>query len=394
MLHHYAFKNFQSFAERTEVSLVLNSKVPARGWEAHSPSGERLTTALAVMGANGAGKTAALKPMAFIAWFLANSFHAEPDSRIPLHPHFATPSAPTEIEFQAEDEDGVVWRYVLHATPTHVVHEALYRKQSRFNYVFARDLDASGEGYVVKQQGFGMPPSEAAKVRPNASLISTGRQYNVPMALHLGLMDVLHNVTLQGRAPALGTHMHRAAKLFAENEPLRAQMARLLRSWDFGLSDVVLREVTAAASESKAGSVWMPFGVHETRDGKTHELAFWDESSGTQSAFVLLWRLLSALSGGGVAIIDEADSDLHPHMLEPVLELFTNEVTNPHHAQLIFSTHTTHVLSFLQKSQVLFVEKEVCESSAYRADTIKGLRSDDNLFAKYMAGALGAVPQI
>ena len=30
----------------------------------------------------------------------------------------------------------------------------------------------------------------------------------------------------------------------------------------------------------------------------------------------------------------------------------------------------------------------------FRGDTIDGLRSDDNFRAKYMAGALGAVPQI
>jgi len=33
-------------------------------------------------------------------------------------------------------------------------------------------------------------------------------------------------------------------------------------------------------------------------------------------------------------------------------------------------------------------------SEAWRLDSIKGLRADDNLYAKYMAGAYGAIPQV
>ena len=100
------------------------------------------------------------------------------------------------------------------------------------------------------------------------------------------------------------------------------------------------------------------------------------------------------LAQGGVALIDELENDLHPHMVEPVLDLFANKSTNPHHAQIIFTCHTPEVLDLLHKAQVLFVEKTDCESVAYRGDEIEGLRSDDNLRAKYMSGALGAVPQI
>ncbi len=81
-------------------------------------------------------------------------------------------------------------------------------------------------------------------------------------------------------------------------------------------------------------------------------------------------------------------------MLEPLLELFASTKTNPHKAQIIFTVHSPMILDLLQKSQVYLVEKTDCESIAYRCDTIQGLRSDDNLRAKYLAGALGAVPEI
>jgi predicted ATPase len=119
------------------------------------------------------------------------------------------------------------------------------------------------------------------------------------------------------------------------------------------------------------------------------------ESTGTQGALVLLSRLLPVLQSGGLAVIDEFESDLHPHMLEPILDLFANPATNPHGGQLLFTCHAMEVLNIVHKSQVMLVGKdEHNESSAWRLDSVDGIRSDDNLYAKYMAGAYGAVPQL
>jgi hypothetical protein len=395
MLHRYSFKNFQSFAEQSEVSMLLNGKTPERGWQSTSPSGKRVNTILAVIGANGAGKTVALKPLVFAVWFMTHSFSSKPDDEIPISPHFGS-TDPIELELEADDEDGVLWRYTLHANPKQVVRESLEQKApgERYHNVFVRDIDPSGQRYKVKQQGFGLAPSEAAKVRPNASLISTARQYDVALAKRLTAFEMTTNVHVQGRWPFEASQLDSAAKLFALNEPLKSQMASLLRSWDLGLSDVLLQrfeERDPATAQTK--DVWLPFGVHADKNGAAFSLHFGLESNGTQSAFVLLSRVLPVLANGGITVLDELDADLHPHMVEPVLNLFADPLTNPHNAQLIFSAHTTQVLSFLEKSQVLFVEKEDCQSTTFRADTIKGLRADDNLFAKYMAGALGAVPQ-
>jgi predicted ATPase len=82
-------------------------------------------------------------------------------------------------------------------------------------------------------------------------------------------------------------------------------------------------------------------------------------------------------------------------MLEPILDLFANPKTNPYNAQLIFSTHAIEVLNLLEKTQVMLVEKDDdCVSTAYRLDSVEGIRNDDNFYAKYMAGAYGAVPNL
>lgn len=397
MLHRYAVTNFQSFLDRTEVSFLLNGKVPSLGWEAQSASSTRLSLLTAVIGPNGSGKTSLLKAIVFAEWFLRTSFHQPVDAPIPVVPHFSAPNEPTELEVDVEDRDGRLWRYVVRLTPERVLHEALFvRKVERFSYVFVRDWDEASQQYQVKQQDFGMPLAEARKARHNASLISTAAQYGVELAKYLVNTHIETNVVASGRlAFRAENDLPAAARHFALNEAQQAEMVRLLKAWDLGLSDVQLRELSSQRPDGETQRFWFPFGVHVDRSGQQRELSFMDESSGTQSAFVLLSRLLPALTHGGLVVIDEFENDLHPHMLEPILDLFANEQTNPHKAQLLFTCHAMEVLNVLHKSQIMLVEKdEDCESAAWRMDSVKGIRNDDNFYAKYMAGAYGAVPQM
>ena len=405
MLHSFAFKNFLSFKDRTEVSFALTRKASARGWDAISPAGQRLATAMAVVGANGAGKTSLIKPLAFVNWFIAHSFlQSQPTARIPIKPHFSSADEPVEFEVQADDIDGTLWRYELKATPERVLYEAVHkqpkRKGAKFSYVFVRQWDETTREYVIRQDGFGLNPAEARKVRPNASLVSTAAQYGVEAAQRLIGLRVATNI-VQGYPFRADAAFATASLFFFENSVLKEQMEGLLRDLDLGLSGVEIRklEFPSAAELKLPEGVKLPpqylaFGVHTLKDGTNHELQMAEESSGTRTAFVQLWHLLGVLSTGGIAVIDELERDMHPHMIEPLLDLFSSPNTNPNHAQIIFTSHSIEVMSLLGKSQVILVEKNDCESEAWRLDTMEGVRSQDNLYAKYMSGAYGAVPRL
>lgn len=404
MLHSYAFKNFLSFKERTEVSFALTRKASAHGWDTMSPAGQRLATAMAVVGANGAGKTSLIKPLAFLSWFITHSFQSQPASQIPVRPHFSSPNEPIEFELEADDMNGTLWRYELKVTPERVLHEAVYRrpkkKGAKFSYVFVREWDDAHHEYAIKQEGFDLNSAEAKKVRPNASLISTAAQYGIEVAQHLIGANVATNIVQNGRIdPNFG--FRNALVFFFENAALKKQMETLLQDLDFGLSGVEIRKAdfivppdVQIPEGAKLPSQYLAFGVHTLKDGSRHELQMTEESSGTRMAFTQLWYLLSVLAAGGIAVIDELESDMHPHMIEPLLDLFSSPNTNPHNAQIIFTSHSIEVISLLGKSQVTLVEKNDCESEAWRLDTMDGVRSQDNLYAKYMSGAYGAVPQI
>ena len=394
MLRSFTLQNFQSFREPVQISLELNRHTPQDGQSCTSELGTRLSKAIAVIGANASGKTTLIKSLVFVDWFVKHSFHAKPNETIPLEAHFSATTEPSAFEVEFEFE-GREWRYRLIASRDRVYHESLYSKQSRaFSYVFTREWNPERQGYVVKQQQFGMLQKEAEKVRENASLISTAAQYGVDLALTLVSAHVLSNVHGLGRQTMDHDQIMRASEFYAKNTGIRGQMATLLNQWDFGLSDVRVEKQTVTRESGKTEEIHIPFGIHRVGD-KEHPLMFLYESSGTQGAFILLSRILPGLQQGGLVIIDELEADLHPHMLTPILDLFFSPKTNPHNAQIIFTCHSIEVLSLLHKSQVVLVEKDdKCESDAWRLDSVKGVRTDDNLYAKYMAGTYGAIPQL
>jgi hypothetical protein len=394
MLHRYAFTNFQSFRDRTEVSWLLDRKASQGIWARSVPTGERVSLLMSVLGANASGKTALLKPVVFLSWFVSHSFGLDPQAPLPLQAHLAEPDAPSEFEVDF-DADDKLWHYQLRCTPARVLHESLHVRHERMRYVFVRDWDEAQQRYEVKQRDFGLLPAEARKVRPNASLIATAAQYGVPLAQRLSCLSVFSNIDQMGRRTYDHDQLLRAAQHFAGSQSQRDRMVKLLRSWDLGLKDVELRELENVEPDGTRHKYWLPLGIHATRAaGQSFAVPFPLESSGTQSAMVLLSRLLPALEQGGLAVIDELENDLHPHMLEPILGLFASPESNPLGAQLLFTSHAVEVLNILHKPQVMLVEKdEANESLAWRLDSMGGVRSDDNLYAKYMAGAYGAVPQ-
>ncbi|MCW7553189.1 hypothetical protein NX722_11175 [Endozoicomonas gorgoniicola] len=51
-------------------------------------------------------------------------------------------------------------------------------------------------------------------------------------------------------------------------------------------------------------------------------------------------------------------------------------------------------MNLFRKHQVFLTEKDGLYSDVWRLDSMQGLRADDNLYAKYQAGAFGAVPNL
>ena len=108
------------------------------------------------------------------------------------------------------------------------------------------------------------------------------------------------------------------------------------------------------------------------------------------------------MARGGILWIDELDAKMHPLISQHIVNLFNNPEANPYNAQLVFSTHDTHLLSsrILRRDQIWFTEKdEVEQTDLYCMMDIElpdgsKPRSDANFKRNYIAGRYGAIPFI
>ena len=116
---------------------------------------------------------------------------------------------------------------------------------------------------------------------------------------------------------------------------------------------------------------------------------------GTRRFIEIFPHLQYVLDTGGVAVIDELDTDIHPMLIPELFGWFYDNRCNTKGAQLLFTAHNPALLIELEKEQVYFAKKPDGEpTQIYGARQIQGLRREPSLMNKYLSGELGAVPHI
>ncbi|MEG0750312.1 MAG: ATP-binding protein [Carnobacterium sp.] len=126
------------------------------------------------------------------------------------------------------------------------------------------------------------------------------------------------------------------------------------------------------------------------------------ESEGTQKLIQLSGPVFDTLANSQVLVVDELDAKMHPLISQYIIGLFNNPKTNPNNAQLIFTTHDTHLLSskLLRRDQIWFTEKDFTEQTdLYNMMDISlpdgsKPRNDANYEKNYIVGRYGAIPYI
>lgn len=392
MIHWFEVENLFSFAKPTRIDFTAGKKADDHS-VAISQSGARLNKLTAVYGANAAGKSNLVFAIARLADFAANSFNWSTQRPLPFRPHFFSKGEPVRLAVQFEvpaqrDHSAELYRYELFCGDGKVLGESLAVKRTRqFARVFERiakdgDDDVAGLGQRYRD------------VPEKVSFISWLARHEVPEAKRVAdyfgrfRSNDVHGL---GRFPPL-VSLDSAARMFRENALAHARMVQLLCESDIGVSNVEYEAVTEINAEGVERERLDTFGVHRRGD-QTARLRFGQESSGTQAMFAHLSRILPVLTDGGVAVVDEIEADLHPALIKKLMDLFRFPETNPHKAQLVFTTHSPAIMDTLNRWSVVLVEKVDGDSTAWRLSDMTGVQGRDNHAARYLAGAYGGVPR-
>jgi len=124
-----------------------------------------------------------------------------------------------------------------------------------------------------------------------------------------------------------------------------------------------------------------------------------DESDGTIAWLAIAVPALEALRGGGLVVVDEIDASLHPHLLEVLLGAFADQAVNTKHAQLIFTSHESYVLSplsevKLEPEQVWFTDKTYEGVTELTCLSDFPRHPDANVAKRYLTGRYGGTPRL
>ncbi len=402
MIHSITCKNFYSFGEETSLNFEVNGNAPENNGYFKTKSGARLSKVETAIGPNASGKTNLLKVLPFLKWLIIDSFNMKPEKPIVVKP-FAfgdKKNAPTDLSVVFE-VDGKVYTYAFTITKEKIISEEL--KQTSFakekkstKKIFSRSWNEKDNRYNFEGDSFELPKGFENLLRSNASVIGTAARLNHAesqnIATYWGKIET--NVIEAGwigdhLLPNSIAQLFEAFDFFSENSVLKQEAEKLLCRFDLGLSEFEIKK------EKKENGFSLNVQAAHQFNGQTQYLPVQYESSGIKQLFVLLKSILSALEKGSIAIVDEFDVNLHPEIVMALFDLFIQPETNPKNAQLLLSTHSHLLLSKLDKYQIILVEKnDDGISEVWRLDEVSDVRSDENYYTKYIAGAYGAVPKI
>ncbi|MBU1334470.1 MAG: ATP-binding protein [Alphaproteobacteria bacterium] len=404
MLYRLEIENFYSIRDHQDIDLRAAGNAPAesdRLAEIWPGASERAAKTVAIYGANASGKSTVLKALSFITQFVMHSFSAPAHQRI-MYDRFNDDEAfsqPTRLSIELSGVSDITrlddpsafqcrYRYELviggpRSEPAHVESEALYYwplPDRRRTQLFRRHRD--GRVKAAKDFGLsGFKPALEKVLRPNASIISTLVQLKHPFA---GLIwntaaRVSSNIFIERSEAADGD----IARHYASNHEQLALLNREISRIDLGIKEVHVFPADNGPT------------IQFSHEGLTALMPLHLESHGTRSFLKLYPLIAQVLAFGGIAIIDELDSSIHPSILPEILGWFHDSDRNPYNAQLWITCHNAALLDFLTKEEVFFCEKDSQgRTSVYSLKDVQGVRREDNFYRKYLSGVYGAVPQI
>ena len=417
MLLRFGLANYASFRDATELSFVASAQADAPSWRieaAHAPHG--VLPVVGVWGGNASGKSNLLRGLAVFRNRVRDSFVGfTPDEAIPWIP-FAMRTGPTDPTTSMDLDvlvDGTRFHYGARFRSTGFVEEWLYAwPRHRKQILFHRNHAERAPWYFGSNLG-GQRQHIARATRPNCLFLSVAAQYN-----HEQLTPVYTAITqgirTERRIELRGYPLFRADSLVLRSR-LKPAVLAFLSAADLGVVDMrfVASPHAPPSSRSEAiNEVFHPEFLeklaqrsedrpqlyelrlrHGERPDASWELEPELESRGTQILLRRLEDFLETLQGGGLLLLDEIDTSLHPDICSELVGLFAKPEINRRGAQLLFSTHDRGLLGTLRRDQVLLIDKARDGASSLRsASDFIGLRARDDLRRAYEMGRIHGVP--
>lgn len=369
------------FSFRDEVTLDLQAaKIQtkkAREPEGNlfSVDGEQMLKSVALFGANASGKSNVIKAIRACVNMVRSSHNYNVDTRFAISPFkfedYANKPSSFYIRFLL---NGVEYEYSFSFMHDEIITETLYYyPNGRKSLVFRRDESRGTEKKdiyefktVIKR-----PFDVADNTSKKTLYISRASQMDREIAQKIFLF-FCNDIVLDYQVANIDS----LDNLFKERKD---QMLEVLRTADSDIIDFKIQNNAITTFHRTNPSVAFDF---ET-----------EESEGTKTLFRMMVRMIGIIHEGKMLLVDEIDNSLHTQLVEFVIGMFNHS----DHAQLIYTTHNTHLLNtdFQRRDQVYFVNKrEDGSSDLYSLFDFKDFRDTLDMEKAYLQGRFDAIPNI
>lgn len=414
MLLSFKLKNYRSFEDEQVLHLVHGARERSEGM----PHPD-IVPALAVLGANASGKSNLLRAINLMFEMIRTSA-TRPTNTLPYEPFLLGTGEPGPTLFEATMRlEGVRYDYGFEYNNNEIVSEWLYASpHGRQRTLFERGI--SGRDWYFGDSLSGATQAMAEATRSDALYLSTARLLNhrtlTPLQEQIGAL-------VQSFTPdALPFTLQQTLESLDDDDPRIRRIERFLKRSDLGVERLrvdkspippgfhevalkLMESIPELAKEDLPPDFdWTPLQArlgHRASDGRIVDLPFEWESVGTRNMLALLGPILDQLVAGGVLIVDELDTSLHPRLVSEMVKLFTSPRTNPKQAQLVLSTHDVTVMmningyGALGRDQLWLVEKDQYTGSSRLYSIWEHQPRKGEVFSRnYLIGNYGALPRV
>jgi len=395
MLIEFRVENHRSLRDEQAITMEAGRVGESTDTRPRKVAGhnKKLLPAAVIYGANASGKSNLLSAIAFMSEAVTQSHRSwELHGGIPRTP-FAwgeKRDKPSLFEVSLLLK-GVKYVYGFVVNDEIVEEEWLFAWPKNHKQIwFEREGDKFEFGGHLKG------PNEVIVevTRPNALFLSTAAQHRNDQLIPI--YEWFHGITsmntLRSRQP---DYRPLVAEAIFFTSPTNVERLRILLSGaDVGIVNVKEIEDDQKNNRRRQKKILLQ---HESGNDDSW-LPLEEEPGGTKALFRMAPIIFYSIDSGGLLLIDELESSLHPLLGQAIVKMFNCPKANPNNAQIIFTTHDTNLLGTtlgeppLRRDQIWFAEKDSEGASRIYPLTDYKPRKSENLERGYLQGRYGAIP--
>ncbi|WP_297612783.1 ATP-binding protein [uncultured Sutterella sp.] len=417
MLAGFSFKNYRNFREAQILSLRAKPSAKERlAWNAFRTGRKdipHVLKAAAIFGANASGKSNVIRALQVMQQCVLKNTVALPPPFQPEAFAFDEKSKFEEISFSVLFiKEGHFYSYEFSVKNHQVTHEALFLKKERKILLFERkknDVDNT-YAYNFGSSLQGQKKAWSAMTRADSLFLSTAAAFNASQLIPIVEWFANHLLIINEFNKA-GSHF--TIRALEQNQLDKRSLIRFLTSADINITDIQIDKGIRPGKSIFMNSNSLEFNndsldfcsvsVAHHENGKDYRLSLADESLGTRRLMELAGPILDAVKNNATLIVDRIEENLHPILVEKLVQSFFEKSDQADGAQLIFTTNCDSLVDnntndpdnpLLRRDQIWFVNKTSNNESTLYALSDYPIRKNENVRNAYLNGTFDGIPFI